>query len=57
MSSGVDELMFQAAQGSLDAQLDLARYFSNRNSDNFDFDKAEKWLRRAITKGSTYAKY
>lgn len=53
----LNALIFDADAGSLEAQLNLILYYSNRDEDSFDFDKAEKWLNRAIKKGSTYAKF
>ena len=49
-----DKLIIDADFGSTEAQLRLAEHYL---VDSFDFDKAEKWLLKLISKNSTYAKY
>lgn len=50
----INKLIVDADFGSTEAQLRLAEHYL---VDSFEFDKAEKWLLKLVSKNSTYAKY
>jgi TPR repeat protein len=55
MTKNLDEIINDAEFGSVLAQLKIAKHFLS--NDYFDFDRAEKWLKRLIEVSSSYAKF
>lgn len=53
--NNLDNTIDNAEFGSILAQLNLAKYFISE--DNFDYDKAEKWLNRLLESNSLFAAY